>query len=638
MGKIKILPIHEAQKIAAGEIVERPANVVKELVENALDAGATHISVFLEEGGKKLISVVDNGCGMTEEDARLSIHNHATSKLHSVDDLQTITTFGFRGEALASIASVSQMTLITKVHEADSGIKLTIEHGTVVDEKTIACNTGTSLTIENLFYNLPARKKFLKKDETEWNAIHTMMQALSLTHFNCSFTLQHNNYNALHAPSARTLQERIAQLFDASFSGQSIVCSYNDNSHTASKKNSGKLAITGAISPLSYHRYDRNQLFFFVNNRWVKNQKLAQAVIKAYAGVLPERRYPAAIMCITIDPEYVDINIHPRKEEVQFLHPRIVEEALETMVNQALQNAVSHNLGKQSTQYLAQSTTLLPHQVSSSHTSHNNGTSHQPPLFMASKESSAQPPWQFGKTSHIPQPHIIQTNQTNTDTSSIVSEHDANNHQIQDGTLQQKITLACDYPEYRYIGTVRNTYIMIETDEGMVMIDQHAAHERILYEQFSKRFEEAATVRLMFPALITLEPHDYALLMPWIACFKEHGIILEPFSSTQYSIQAVPVALKNSGAEEIIKTALNCLHENTTLSHDEITKLLYHTMRAMMACKAAVKAGDVLDETQIHELIKMLHITENRMTCPHGRPTIWKFSYSEIERKFKRLA
>lgn len=620
MGKIKILPLHEAQKIAAGEIVERPANVVKELVENALDASATHISILLEEGGKKCISVLDNGCGMTAEDARLSIHNHATSKISSVDQLNEIMTFGFRGEALASIASVSQMTLATKTIDAHEGIQLTIEAGTIMNETDIARNAGTSLSIKNLFFNIPARKKFLKKDETEWNTIQHMMQALALTHCNCSFTVQHNNHIALHAPIAATLEERVAQIFDATLSAQIVSCS-------SVPKTDFALSLHGVISHPNYHRYDRNYLFFFVNNRWVKNQKLAQSLIKAYAGVLPDRRYPAAVIFITIDPEYVDINIHPRKEEVQFLHPRIVEEAIEKMVHEALQKKSSSDIGRTATIY------------------------HKPITkpTTASKNFFEKPAWTFGRATEIPAPHTIKTDDARYESQALQQESLSlisdfivsptpdivETHQ----SFQDPLEMLYEQPEYRSIGILHNTYIILETDEGMVMIDQHAAHERILYEQFSRRFENIASVQLMFPSLITLSKSDHLHIVPWLSFFADQGIILEIFSDTQYIIKAIPVVIKNGvdAIEELVHSVLSCLHENSTLNADELQKKLYHTVRAMMACKAAVKAGDVLDERQIHELIKNFHTTENRMTCPHGRPTTWKFSRSDIEKKFKRI-
>ena len=603
MGKIKILPPHEAQKIAAGEVIDRPANVVKELIENSLDAGASSLILKLNNGGKTALILIDNGCGMSAEDARLAIHNHATSKLHNVDDIPHLSTFGFRGEALASIAAVSQMSITTKTADDLQGVQLTIDAGTILHETYIACNTGTTIEINNIFYNLPARKKFLKKDETEWNVIYQMIQALCLAHRHCSFTIYHNDHQVLHAPAVATLQERVTQIFDSTLATNTIAC-------TAENKTHG-ISITAVVTHPTYHRYDRNYLFFFVNNRWVKNHKLGQAVIKAYASILPARRYPAGAFFITIDPELVDINIHPRKEEVQFLHPRVVEDALELMVHTALQNSTARDLGATFTPAPKTVFASAPQKISSTH---------------AAAPSSPPQPWQFGRIHNIPQPHVITASQKPVPAPALEE--------------QEKINTATSLPiehNYRLIGQLHATYIIIETDEGMVLIDQHAAHERILYEQFGKRFENSATTHLMFPQLITLSAADAAIVKPWLSIFAEHGIILEQLNGHQLVVKAVPVHAKQNNIEELVKAAIGWIHETETIDVQQFAKSLHDKMRCMMACKAAIKAGDILDERQMHELLEKLHATENRMTCPHGRPTTLKISISEIERKFKRV-
>lgn len=613
MGKIKILPPHEAQKIAAGEVVDRPANVVKELIENSLDAGASLITLSCHEGGKKNITLIDNGCGMSHDDARLAILNHATSKLSCVDDLQAVATFGFRGEALASVAAVSHMTLTTKTADAQEGIQLTLEAGTILAEQATACNTGTSLEINDLFFNVPARKKFLKKEETEWHAIYTMVQALCLAHRSCAFTIHHNDHLVLHAPAANTLKERIAQIFDAQLAHVMIPCK--------TQAKDGSFSITGAVSHPTHHRYDRNQIFLFVNNRWVKNHKLGQALIKAYASILPARRYPSAALFITIDPLLVDINIHPRKEEVQFLHPRLVEEAVEAMVHVALQEKTSQDLGKKV--FVSPFTAQAPaHKIAA-------------PTFAQISQATAKPAttsWNFGPKKEIPQPHVLAM-------AAPLPEQEIKEREIAatQATIYQES--ATQQPEFDYtlIGQVLMTYIIIETHEGIVMIDQHAAHERILYNLFAQRFTNVATTQLMFPQLITLTVHESHLLKPWLQLFADHGILLEPLNEHQLMLKALPVTLKNVAVEELLKMAASELHENSTLNAADLNVVLNDKLRAMMACKAAIKAGDVLDEQQMHELIRKLHATENRMTCPHGRPTTWKISRNEIERSFKRV-
>ena len=627
MGKIKILPPHEAQKIAAGEVVDRPANVVKELIENSLDAGASHLILSCRDGGKQCIHIIDNGCGMSPEDARLAILNHATSKLTSVDDLQAIATFGFRGEALASVAAVSHMTLTTKTADAAEGFQLTLEAGTIIAEKATTCNTGTSIEIKDLFYNLPARKKFLKKEETEWHAIYHMIQALCLAHRACSFTVHNNDHMVLHAPATQSLQERIAQIFDAHLASLMIPCS------TTAKDNS--FSITGIVSHPTHHRYDRNQIFLFVNNRWIKNHKLGQALIKAYASILPARRYPSAAIFITIDPLLVDINIHPRKEEVQFLHPRLVEDAVEAMVHAALQEKTSQDLGKKAYMPSFSSHMSASRNYQSTAQSNNNATV---PSFSSAlaQQKTAGSSWNFGAPKEIPpQPHVLNTQVH--EESSYEAESAPEPQMTQQNITHLNTEESEHLFEYNLIGQIHTTYIVIQTAEGMVLIDQHAAHERILYELFAQRFSAIATTQLMFPQLVSLTPHEAALLTPWLSSFADHGIVLEPLNDHQLVVKALPVTLKNVSVEELINMAVSILQENSTLGTPDMMSMFHDKLRAMMACKAAIKAGDVLNEQQMHELIRKLHITDNRMTCPHGRPTTWKLSLNEIERKFKRV-
>ena len=336
MARIKQLSAQEAQKIAAGEVVERPANVVKELVENALDAGSTQIAIYIQDAGKSLIRIVDNGYGMNPEDAHLCFKHHATSKITRVDDLPSLTTFGFRGEALSSISAVSKVTLITKEAEAAHATKLVLEHGLVIAEEQISGNTGTDISIADLFYNVPARKKFLKTHETESRQILLLFQAFCLDYLSVHFKLYTQGNLIFNCPGTTDMQQRIAQLWDHSIAQQTIAIAATTNG----------IHIEGVITNHTYSRYDRSALFFLVNKRWVKNHTLAKAVMKGYMNVLQPDKFPLACIAITIDPAQVDINIHPRKEEVQFLHPRIVEHALQTTVKEALEKNLSAQLNR----------------------------------------------------------------------------------------------------------------------------------------------------------------------------------------------------------------------------------------------------------------------------------------------------
>lgn len=329
--KIIELPPHEAQKIAAGEVIERPANALKELIENSIDAQATAISIYIEYGGHAQIKVIDNGYGMSAEDALKAFSHHATSKIKSVDDLGHIHTFGFRGEALTSIDAVSETTIETREQAALHGTRVHKKGGEIITVTDAACPIGTTITVNNIFFNVPVRKKFLKPPETELRAINQLFFALCASQPSIHFQLFHNQKQLYNCPPADSLKNRVAQLWQHSTTSRMM-------SLTGYIKNG--VSVTGIISDYHVHKYDKNSIYIFVNGRWIKNHSLAKALIKGYAGGLPGDKFPAAIIMLTIDPQVVDINVHPRKQEVQFLHPRIVESAIMQAVQETLQKQV----------------------------------------------------------------------------------------------------------------------------------------------------------------------------------------------------------------------------------------------------------------------------------------------------------
>ncbi len=612
MQKIKQLPLHEAQKIAAGEVVERPTNVVKELIENAIDAGATKISVYLEEGGKKLIRVTDNGCGMSPEDAFLCFAQHATSKITTVDDLGTVGTFGFRGEALASIAAVSNVTLTTKeqMSEIDplAGIQLKLDAGKVVKKEAVSCTSGTDIRVENLFYNVPARQKFLKKKETESRHITQLLHAFCLDYLAIHFTFFQGTKEIINCPAIANndIISRITQLWDHQFAQQMITIQ--------NSQNTDKITISGAISNHQYFRYDRNNIFLFVNRRWIKSQQLSRALMRGYMNVLPPARYPAACIFIEIDSQEVDINIHPRKEEVQFLHPRTVATTLQNSVKEALEQHLAQQI-KQPVNFQTQeqpqrspSFTPRPFESTKSqtHTTTSFGTT--PPVFSENNH----------KKTTTPTPGDTQQTTIDKKQNSI-------------GTYDQK-----DIENYNLIGQYKKTYILLERTEGLFIIDQHAVHERILYELFSKRFHDVSTVKLMFPAIVTVSSEDMTTLSGHLEIFKKNGIEIEIFGDNQLVIQSTPVHIKNIKLDELIRKVASWIREYDAVQQDQFFKAINEKMHAQMACKAAIKAGDTLTTEQMKQLLEDFYKIPNRLTCPHGRPTGWLLSIYEIEKRFKR--
>jgi DNA mismatch repair protein MutL len=709
MPKIKQLSLHEAHKIAAGEVVERPANIVKELLENSLDAGATHISLYIEDGGKKLIRIVDNGCGMDEQDAQLCFAKHATSKITHIDQLESVSTFGFRGEALASVAAVARVTLITKQAESQEGVCVTVAESAITSTQPIAAVTGTDISVHDLFYNIPARKKFLKKSETEWNHIVQLFQAFCLAFGHIHFSLFHENKNIFNCPPAATLSTRFAQLFhQLSAAPQTMAQTLLP---IENNRIDNTIHVTGTITTQAHLRYDRNQIFFFVNNRWVKNFALSNALLKGYAGLIPPGKYPMACVKITVDPTLVDINIHPRKEEVAFLHPQKIAHVVTTAALQAFEKKTSSNLRATSSPENSVFSRFSPRD--------NSPLNTQVQAQIQSAQRAAQPvftPFDFdaletSQNSHAssantqnyhaqnfspelaPEPAVtnhdfaeqsLYTGQAHTltpdqlgaqalefsDTANppahskhrsahefsginldhaqeVAQEARAEQHTIYapsnsnntalDNTQHTAAELAdLGFAHAPIIGQYNATYILIEQEDGLLLVDQHAAHERILYELFASRFHEVPTINLLFPIIIELSGQDYATIAPHLDIFTQNQIAIEPFGEQQLIIKATPVHLKDVCLQELVQHVIGCIHESDYVDHGDFAKAINEKLHAQMACKAAVKAGDVLTREQMQRIITDLHKTPNRFTCPHGRPTSLVFSLHDIEKKFKR--
>lgn len=609
MHKIITLPPDEAQKIAAGQVVDRPANVVKELVENALDAGATVITITMHNAGQSLIRVVDNGCGMSELDALKCFEHHATSKISCFNDLSQLKTFGFRGEALASIAAVSSITLQTRQEHTLQGTQVIGEPGKPFIVECVTCAIGTDIAVSKLFFNVPVRKKFLKKDETESRAIITLVQAFALTYPAIHFQLYSEDTCLLNCPRATDLSNRVAQIWDYQLAKNLLTIDYKEESH---------FSITGLISNQQLTRYNRNQLFFFVNARWVKNYQLSQALLKGYMPTLQQGRYPVAFIHITVNPSEVDINIHPRKEEVLFTNSLRIEKALQTMVRTSLEQYVSQHL-ENARVPLEQPATFFSELKQPVNKAYN-----------ASRKNIVTETTIFPTTAEI-------TYQTMQPVAQKILEATHQEKQHQQAIVPQEIQqCALEQIEFDVIGIFNKTYILVAQIDGMLMVDQHAAHERILYEQFSKRFNDCAPVQLLFPEVVTLTHEEYNTLIPYLSLFEDNGIMIEPFGEYQVLVQATPVYLKNIAWHVFLQEFIAVIQEEGRAPIAVIMPKLTYALQAQMACKAAVKAGDMLTNVQIQKLLNDLQSTENRFSCPHGRPTSWVLPLHDIEKKFKR--
>lgn len=596
---IYLLSTEEAQKIAAGEVVERPANILKELIENSLDAEAKRITVTLKNAGITLLEVSDDGQGMSEEDALLCCQRHTTSKIKKLEDLNNLSTFGFRGEALASICAVARVTLLTKKDSYLHATKLQYQNQKLEEQTVASRQRGTTITIEDLFYTIPARKKFLKTTATELHHCVTLFKAYALVYPSLHLTLIHDGQPLYDCPPVLTTQERVAQLYET-------VLSHDTLEVKTEEKN--KIILDGAVTGLNYARYDKGGMFFFVNKRWIKNHQLAQAVLKAYANILPAGRFPFVALNCTLPSDEVDYNIHPKKEEVAFLYPQKIMAAFTESIKTHLEAYVSKTLKKTISLYTPE-TTKYGYPQRQFPLQQPTPPQRTPSFFVDTNPFPSEQPLSIEKKSQNEQQFIA----------------------------VPEVYMSEPLSSYQYIGTLKKTYILLEHPEGLLYIDQHAAHERIMYEKFTEKFQTFPSITLMFPQIIPLTEDAMSILTPYFDLFTAYGVALEQLNPTTLTITAVPTFLNNNVLTKVIEELVAEIEKKSGLSSQELRSYLIEKLRAQMACKAAVKAGDILSEEQIIRLIKDLEKTKDCYTCPHGRPTLFLFKTYDLEKKFKRI-
>ena len=617
--RIKLLEPCEAQKIAAGEVVERPAHTVKELLENALDAGATKVTLYIEKSGKQSIRVVDNGCGMSADDAQLCFARHATSKVTCLDDLMSLTSFGFRGEALASIASVSNVTLVTRRGGDELGTKISCHGGRLGESVAISCPVGTDLAVADLFCTVPARKKFLKADDTEWNQIAAVFHAFCLSNRSVHFQVYRDGKMVLNAPPVSRVSDRICQLWETNTAHNMI------DVVPAEDKRVSWCTLSGVISNHHFWRYNRSLFFFFVNGRWVKDVELGKALMKGYQNVLPPGKCPAGFIFIQVDPELVDINVHPKKEEVRFTKPGTVANILQRSVIQTLEQQVNKNIS-QSAYVRTGAPDVAP--VDTSPAMSPRSQDLPPQIFMPSSTSNvSSSPRISGETAFVSPPDASRTQ--------VVSSSDTGSD------LEEQQTAVCPNQDDSFapaiIGQLFDTYILLQNDDSFTIIDQHAAHERILYEKFRGAFSQREGTVLLFPLVITLDdPITLEKLLAEKSFFSQHGIGFEQFGARELAIKSCPPDLTDHNLKELIQECADVIHDAAELDSEAFRKKLHEHVHSHLACKTAIKAGDVLDHDQMATLVATLHKTDNRYICIHGRPTSWTLSKNEIGKKFRR--
>lgn len=580
MGIIQVLPDAVVNKIAAGEIIERPVSIVKEVIENSLDAGATEIRIDIERGGKQLIRVSDNGQGMSEEDSVLAFERHATSKIRSSDDLHQIGTMGFRGEALASIAAVSQVTLRTRKADQVAGISLFLVNGHCQNKEPVAMPCGTTIEARNLFFNTPARKKFLKTDPAEAGAVAHMLNAFALAYPEISFHYNQDGREVLNCPATKSYRDRVFQIF-----GAELLENLLEIDETLFH-----YKLRGFVSSPDALKTNRNYQYFFINRRYVKDKVLANSVYVAYRVYAQTGQYPVAFLFLDMPAAMVDVNVHPAKYEVRFLQQALVQKGIIDSIQKTL------NAARPLPSFQLQSESNVPHYSSPELTLPNSFASVSS-FSNSYQDASAPPPMQ------MPAPAV------------------------------RKMP---SQGEYKIIGQYDHTYIVMSDEGGLILIDQHVAHERVLYEELLEEHEQRQIRRqaLLIPLILDVNPAQMMLMEDYIEHFRELGLEIEIFGDNTVAIKEIPELLMESNYSNAAQRLLNDMER---LYRDGLLESFADEMRKSMACQAAVKINMPLTKEKMEYLVEQLLKTKTPQVCPHGRPIILRISHYEIAKNFKRI-
>lgn len=575
--QIKELPENVASKIAAGEVVERPVSVVKELIENSIDAGASQVLVRVREAGKALIDVQDNGVGIPAAEVKMAIKRYATSKIASIDDLNRIKTLGFRGEALASIASVSRFTLMTRSEEEAIGVSLIIEAGRELSFSQVGMPQGTHISVQNLFFNVPARLKFLKTDVTERRLISELISHYALIYPHTRFHLEMEGKEILISSGNGAPREILSLKYDLDTAKQFLAVNYRRQ----------EIQVDGFISPLGITRSNRKEIRFSVNGRPVSDGMLTSAVLRAYHGYLMVGRYPIAILNIAMPPEELDVNVHPAKAEIKFRNEKSVFSAVHSAVRKTM------------LAYFP--VPELP----------DNTWSDQSNFEVSRKnEMESQMSWVVQRTGRF---------------SPVKDDSATEEHRKFDDQFAT--------PLLRLIGQLGRTYIAAEGPDGLYLIDQHAAHERILYERMQNLSgDERASQLLLEPAIIHVPPGLDEVLESRIDVLNSLGFEIQNFGAQTYKITAVPAIVRHMDPQEALLSSIETDDEDQEFVDDRIEKMII----AKICKRAAVKGGQVLSVEEQNELLRNLEKCESPRTCPHGRPTMIYLSVTTLEKQFGR--
>jgi DNA mismatch repair protein MutL len=662
MMRIRILAENVANKIAAGEVVERPASVVKELLENALDAGAQSIRVEVESGGKRMIRVIDDGTGMAQDDALLAFERHATSKLRTADDLLSIATLGFRGEALPSIAAVSRLLLQTRAAEEEEGTRVEFAGGKLVSVKPEGLPAGTTMSVADLFYCVPARRNFLKSETTELGHIASLVTHYALAHPGKQFVLKTPTQEIINATAVETMAERVYQLFGRQALEElfeilpvsSPMRASITETELTNEEDAAELVVRGFASRPDVQRSNRNGIYVFVNRRLVRDRLILHAIHEAYRNVLPPSVFPAVLLFLDLPAEEVDVNVHPAKIEVRFRHPQFVHDFTRDSIRQALSRArpipsfpgVAPGLAApQGQQDDAAAATAgatngagLPRAVI-------------PPMNAAGAAIAGD--FELSAAPLRPEPQRFQFESgigtLSGDPGSTIAEGFSDGapaalgecvsaafRDAGTGVGSESQASAESLSELKPLGQVSSSFIVAVNGEGLWIIDQHVAHERVLFEQHlrARREGQLTGQRMLMPLMVELSPRQLVIFERIAEELTANGFEVAQMGPRSVAIHATPAGIAGADAERLLMEILDGIErENAAISMDS----LQAKIAASTSCHAAIKVNMPLDQTKMQWLLAELAKTEAPMSCPHGRPIVLRYSVKEIERAFKRI-
>ncbi|MBE7013601.1 MAG: DNA mismatch repair endonuclease MutL [Ruminococcaceae bacterium] len=615
MAYIKVLSSQISNMIAAGEVLERPSSAVKELVENSIDAGADRIIVEIENGGKTMIKVTDNGCGMSEDDARTCFLRHATSKISKEEDLEKIATLGFRGEALASIAAVSEVTLETRTKDSIAGTKVVIRAGEIIEVSDTGCNIGTIITIKDLFFNTPVRMKFLKSDQTEAAYITEIMEKLILAKPEISFLLIKNNKEVLYSAGDNNEFSNLLNIYSKDICDNLIKINYEKD----------YIKIKGYVGNEKILRNNRKNQVFFVNGRVVKNKIFYSAVDEALKEKVMVSKYPFIILDININPEYVDVNVHPTKAEIKFSNDR--------EIYNHIYSAVSSSHKVEGMEVKSTSSFETEEEL--------NNEKYESFSFIKPTEFKEERPKKFSlnlnKKEYNNEFNAVDTPKFEALTPKfrapevpyISVKDDAVKSDDFTEENEQKVE------DYKIIGQIFSTFVIIEKDDKMYLLDQHAAHERLIFDKLKKEFEnkEIISQKLLIPKIIKLSPAEYILVSENKEVFEGLGFDMSEFSESEFAVREIPFELSIEQISDTILEICDIIKENKT------SLITYKQEKALetLACKSAIKANMNFSDFELKKLVADVLYLQDANTCPHGRPLFVSYEKSELEKQFKRI-